>query len=374
MSPRDRTVSAIIAGILFLSCTVVFPMKSFGEMQMTVFSLAVFLGLAAVMWLVNKWFSLFMVLCIVSIVKNSTYAVGTAFIQVPRLSEQSLSAVTSIGFAAIWYLIIVKSVRNVDAMLTAICCLALANVLYQGVQWMRWDFIMTPKIGAPDNIWYNPLVGFMGNRNHTSALLAMCFPAFLRRRWLWGIPFVIFGLWMAKSMGGITALIIGMVFYGLLFYRQDIRYQIALVFSVAVIGFVMVKTLGRGADFGGRLTAWHNAITLYKQNWLLGCGIGNWAPMFSIVDLHKGMRWTHAHNEYLQTMFEISVGFPLILGGYVAKLTERFHVKQAVIPLTAVVIIAVNAFYNFPFHIPQTALVAITWMAILEVKCIRSAQ
>ena len=75
--------------------------------------------------------------------------------------------------------------------------------------------------------------------------------------------------------------------------------------------------------------------------------------------------YSHAHNEYLQATFERGILFVPICLGYMWSLAKRFDIEKLV-PYTAVVIVAVNSLINFPFHIAPTAMVGITWLAILE--------
>ncbi len=81
-----------------------------------------------------------------------------------------------------------------------------------------------------------------------------------------------------------------------------------------------------------------------------------------------------AHNEYLQGFFEMGIAFPVLVIGYFISIYRRFVDKfgfinrDAILPVAAIIIIAVNSAFNFAFHIAPTAMVAILWMAILQIK------
>ena len=373
---RFALTPVILAGLLFLLCVVIYPAQRFSDMQAGLFRIVVFLALAAAVWSADKWISMFMVLAVISLVSQNDYMLmikgDLMVVHIKRLGASGLNTLNFISLAVAWYLIIVYRVPHdkIHYLLNAICLLALANVLYQGVQWMKWDYMMVPR-GQHWTSTYNPLVGFMGNRMHTSALLAMSIPAFLRGRWLWGVPVVLVGLLMAKSVGGIVALGIGLTFYGLMWVKNPWSI-VPFLICIIVGGGIMIGLLGRGADYRSRLEVWQNVIPFFKQNWWLGSGIGNWKVLFSIVSPYRGLRWTKAHNDVIQAVFEMGPLFLVILAGFtwnIVKTVYRATDKRFfLLPLTALVIILADAQVNFLFHIPQLAVVAVTWLAIFKVK------
>jgi len=99
----------------------------------------------------------------------------------------------------------------------------------------------------------------------------------------------------------------------------------------------------------------------------MGSGLGHWKIIFSKYMLTTTtLRWTHAHNEIIQGVFEMGIGFMILFVGYSVNIIRKFR-KSAIIPYTALLIIFINSLVNFPFHIGTTAMVTITWMAVLEV-------
>jgi hypothetical protein len=130
-----------------------------------------------------------------------------------------------------------------------------------------------------------------------------------------------------------------------------------------------------------RWTAWVHAWGLYKQHWLMGSGIGHWKVVMKQLP-PDWQWWTTAHNEFVQGVFEMGIGFALIVAGYVHHIwkrgvrsyRERFGSRRGGttapmgLCLTALVIIAVNSLVNFPFHIAITGFLAVTWMALFEVQ------
>lgn len=101
-----------------------------------------------------------------------------------------------------------------------------------------------------------------------------------------------------------------------------------------------------------------------KHPWF-GSGVGHWKIVFAYFKTPGGY-WRYAHNDFLQATFEMGIGFVAILIGYIVELFRRFKGNQ-LIPITGLIIVILNATVNFPFHIGQTALMAITWAGLLEV-------
>lgn len=86
-------------------------------------------------------------------------------------------------------------------------------------------------------------------------------------------------------------------------------------------------------------------------------------------DGNRYIVYHQAHNEYLQVLYEMGIiGLIPVLGYLITTFWQGIRNLKVIIPLTAIVIIAVNSVYNFPFHVATTALVAVTWMAIFHIK------
>ena len=73
-----------------------------------------------------------------------------------------------------------------------------------------------------------------------------------------------------------------------------------------------------------------------------------------------------AHNEFLQMLFELGIGAAVIFAGYAIDVLRKMT-RTAVIPLTALVMITVHCTASFPMHIAPTAMIAVTWLAILNI-------
>jgi len=220
-------------------------------------------------------------------------------------------------------------------------------------------------------------VGLMSNPLELAALIVFCFPAFLtvKNKYLCVIP--VFGLLLASKALGFLTLWFGMMFY------VAVRFGMYLPGIFSLLAVIMVFNLrdyfplvfywdgnemnGLGASIKFRLYVWEKAFGAWLQHPVLAAGIGHWKVVFKKPMLIDGKRWMTVHNEYLQMVFEMGVGFLIILFGYVFETVKKSSRRMAV-PLTALVMIGIYSFASFPMHIAPTAIIAVTWVGILTIK------
>lgn len=357
-----RNKGILIAGLLVLANVCLLPIMPTLRLVLRVnFEIAVALTLAVFLWRINKWASLFLVLTTVSMM-------------IPFYDQHSYFAFQAVFYAMIWYAVIVESVDNVDPLLNAICIIALCNIA----------FMMLKLVGI--DTWLKPVPGYEGffmgmtdNINSASALLAFCFPAFMRRRWVYLAPLLVFGLVLAKSMGGTVALACGLIFY---FWMHGYRFWPLATLLVGLILYGSFVDTNTSSAFNTRLTVTWETLGYYTQHWVFGSGIGHFKIQVGKTFLYpiNNLYWMTVHNEFVQGLFEMGIAFPVIIIGYFVSIYRRFmdgftvcgiispRSQAAILPVTALIIISANATVHFPFHIASTAMIAVTWMAILQIK------
>jgi len=144
---------------------------------------------------------------------------------------------------------------------------------------------------------------------------------------------------------------------------------------VAVAGSALFIAFIDSPSILSRWETWNIGWNCIQQHWLLGSGIGHWKEVFRTNLIH-GYWFKYAHNEYLQGLFEMGIAFPLIVAGYLADTVRRgWRVrKEIALPGMALMIIAVNSMFNFLFHIAVLAMIALAWMAILEIQLSESSK
>ena len=325
-----------------------FPADSLRLMFRVLFEGGVVVLFAGALWKYNKTIAAFLL-------------ASFLMLWFPQYDKMSYLAFQAVFYGLIWYWLTIKVV-NVNAVYNAICLVGLANVAMIIVQFFYLDPLYTPLSDA------GRCTGLMSNQNETGALLAFCFPAFLRKSWLKCLPAIIIGLILAKSSGGMLAIGAVVIFWMLI---NNMRKQAVLLVAV-VSGYMVID----GPTIDQRLDAWTVGLNLFTQQ-PLGAGIGHWAAVFSVVELETTQsRFLQAHNEYVQLIFEFGVlGICLLVSyfRYFFKSVKTLlgYNKSDFIPAFGVVSLMVNCFVNFPMHIATTAMLGVTWLSLFDSQILK---
>ena len=282
----------------------------------------------------------------------------------PMFCSESARAFYNVMCGVVLYYIIVTHGKDWTVQLmNMMCIVALANVALALLQ-----------VCGVHLVWHNAgssITGMMENPNSLSALLALCFPAFLREKWKILSPLVLFGLFAAGSGGGMIAVMIGLVFYFIV-TQEERKYLYPISMGLIVITglFVLFFDTHQSADI--RFNVWSQAWDLFTDHWLFGCGLGRWKTEFFYVVIYKDFPegFVRLHSTILQTMLEMGIGFVIILAGYLINIGRRSwrNLVPLVIPLTALIIILTNGSVNFLIRIAPNAALVIVWLAIMEVR------
>jgi len=344
--------SLLIAAILAAAVLLRFPVDDLRlEMEFLV-RLAAIAGLALYLSGINSWWAAFVVLAGVSHVY-------------PAHTRSSYLAMDAVLYGAIWFAVLASVLRRRDLSvlyntLAAICCF---NVFWQILQAFEMDPVFAALSGGP-----MPRVGFMLNQNFCGAFAAFCMPVFLRPGWRWGLAVVGLSLFLAQTSLAVFSAFAGLLFFGV------VKKKIVLSLALAVCGSAGYILLVDGPGFE-RWPVWKLGLLGWIEEPWFGFGLGHWALIFTkpVSGAGTGI-WMQAHNEFLQGLFEMGIGFGIVVIGYFVSawsaLRRRVN-ERLLIPATALVIIAVNSAANFPFHVGATAIVAVTWMACFEIERIK---
>lgn len=306
----------------------------------------------------------------INIFKYNKYLAGFAILALiskyyPVPGRLSYLAFDVILFGLIFYYFC-YAIENTNIIFNFICVFCFINLTFQVLQYFDINILMKP---LTEN-WRCP--GLLSNVNETSAAYAFSFPVFLRPKWIWWLPALIIGFFLAGSSGGILAAAIGAVLF-ILFRSNGSK-----TFYSILAGIIAVVVIYSIIDPPGFPTSRVEVATIglekVSKHWLLGAGIGHWKVLFSrpeiIYRLTNPLRYTYAHNEYLQMFFEMGIFFVLLVIGYavstVLKIIRSVKTDDIVLGTCAVLIIALNSLYNFPFHVAPTAMLAIFWIALLD--------
>jgi hypothetical protein len=317
------------------------------------FRFAAIAGLALYLWRINPWWAAFLVLAGVSHVY-------------PAYTRESYLAFDVVLAGVVWFAVVASVLRRKDLpvlynAIAVVCCI---NTLWQILQLLELDPLFVSISEGP-----MPRVGFMLNQNFAGALAAFCMPVFMRPKWRWGLAVVGVSLVLAETSLAVFAAFVGLLFWGVA------KKKIYLSLTAAVAGSVGYILLVDGPGFE-RWPVWRLGLLGWIDEPWFGFGLGHWALLFSkpVRGAGSGI-WMQAHNEFLQGMFEMGIGFVVVCAGYATRAwnsVRRRMNERLLIPAMALVIIAVNSAANFPFHVGATSIMAVTWMACFEIERGRS--
>lgn len=296
---------------------------------------------AYLLWGINKWIAMFLVVVCLS-----------SFF--PQYDKATFLASHAIFYGIVWYYVVYKR-GDVGSILNILCVIAMANVAMLCLQSIGIDPLY--KAISGDAVLKT---GFMSNQNETSAVLALCFPAFLRGRWKLFIPIIFVGFFITGSFGGFIAVIIGSVYY---FWNRINKGTLVVGVAVVVGAFVFTDTLWSMH----RWHTWVKAGELYSRHFIFGAGIGHWKYVFSniVINGYESTRMLQAHNEFIQGVFEMGIPFIVVLTGFLSSLALKIKRLDNIFKV-AIIIILINCFVNFTLHIAVTAYIILTWIALID--------
>ncbi|MCF8111927.1 MAG: O-antigen ligase family protein [Desulfobacteraceae bacterium] len=149
---------------------------------------------------------------------------------------------------------------------------------------------------------------------------------------LWAVPvFMLLWLLFSKSRAGITGAFIGFVSFVVLTHAGGRRFSWPawaamlaglgfLLFYGNVIGFeeIVGRFLMIDAHAGSRVDIWRDTLVMIGDH-PAGVGLRNYEAVMPVYNAHGplGIKFTHAHNYYLQILAEAGwPGFLFIVGGF----------------------------------------------------------
>jgi len=255
----------------------------------------------------------------------------------------AISAVLTIGFAALVAMLMSLSDRDFRNVLLLAFGLVLLGILVGMVQ-----VVTDGQFPNPHGIVMGPtLQGFYANKNHMAVILAVTIllagfvvvPRFFvshRRLWvsLGYIAFVVVCIISTNSraglaLGGVAALIV--------LHDQtrqiDWRYKIAGLAVLALLAGLILSTaafellFGRFEDVDNdlrwRFTIW--SWPLVERYWISGSGAGSFVTLFSANEQLAWVKPTfvnHVHNEYVQLVIELGMAGIAVLLVLLASLVR----------------------------------------------------
>lgn len=275
---------------------------------------------------------------------------GAFSIKFPQYTKFSDEAFARLFIGVIWYvsfLIIFKNHGN----------------------WINYSLCVSAIIHLIAISVYPPQMQLMTNPNEQSGFFAICFPSFLLLpKWLKLFSIAsIAGVTISGSFNGIVAISIVCLIYGI-YLTPQIWYLYCYFFGVVLF---LYSAQFAEVSVSHRLSWWGKSIEIIKQNWLYGCGIGNWKLLAGkLVSAGKILDGCYRlHNTWLQGTIELGINFVNLIVAYSGYTIFRmFFVKVNIVHILSVIAFLVVSNTNSWFQINAVGgVMAIAILARLEI-------
>jgi hypothetical protein len=166
------------------------------------------------------------------------------------------------------------------------------------------------------------LVGCADNTNSAAAFLAMCFPAFFRKRWCFFIPILILAFFLFHALGGIIAACAAALVFLILNFKK--RYLLLVIPSAVVfIAYFSKFEHIQGLLMRDRGPVWWFHIThLIAKRPVVGWGLGQSEFLWPIIKKEVWPNfppWRHSHNEPITLTTELGIIGLILVSGYFIK-------------------------------------------------------
>ncbi len=321
------------------------------------------------------------------------------------LSDDGISAINYIFMGVLVYQVMVNKFKKygLEKALNCVCVLALLQTAMMYMQsFGYWLFIM--PIGGGIDVFHNIIFkgsaacpGFMGNPNMAGAFLALCLPAFFRKKWCFIAPIIVWGLCSGNNLGGLIPAII-IYFMYVYFMRRDKKVLILTGIIAPLLAWrtikmilsqnlsqltalnslsladpsTLISTLGRKV-FGIRWLiwsdVWHNIIPHHP---IIGIGLGTFKKVYLNLAGIETKGGYQTHNDYLQVLVELGrIGLIICLGFVVCIYIKglKFYKidKNVLIALCGLSAGMINMIVNFPMH-NNIGIFILMWAAMIEAQ------
>lgn len=190
-----------------------------------------------------------------------------------------------------------------------------------------------------------------GNPGFFSNCIAIVFPLFLRRKWYYCLPLLIFVLFSLKSSAAIVAIAVTLVYLSFRVWKSKKWILLSVTFILGIVFFSYFDPFSIDKI---RRYVWPLIISAWKTWILTGNGLGAFAMIPAFADIE------HAHNEYLEILFEggfiagvAVVGFLICLFKKIIKETN-FNNLLLFLCLASTAIIS---FFHYPLHLAPSAFI-----------------
>jgi hypothetical protein len=278
----------------------------------------------------------------------------------PVCTLTSINSLRIVTIGILFYFVITELKPKKNLILNVLCIVAIIHVIFLILQHFQ---IFDPYwfLGFKSN---GSVTGLTANRNEASALIALCAPAFYRGKLSYFLPFLVMGILISQSFGGLLAVGLMVVY---VFYQKGFKFQ-SICTLLAVLVMFAIYIHAPGIEL--RVKVWFAAIKFYfDENLITGFGLGHWEYVSRkyLSEVYEGGYFSRAHNTFIHSWFELGFGFLILLFFYVKKLFKV--IKYDVIFKLAIIGIFISCSSNSAFRINYlNGLIILIWLSLIEAK------
>ena len=274
----------------------------------------------------------------------------------PAYPYESLGLLMFVLLGMVLVYAVIRSNAKKEFFFNAICILAIAQMALAFMQ----SFAGFDPYIAGLNLFIETMstipsdfaIGTMGNNNYLSGYLAMAFPFFLRKNWVYAIPAILVLLYLCNTSTAIAAFGAAAAFYLLGFKKY--RLILPIVVLAAFASYVVVTEGGAGQTLVNdvRWKFWGTAIDKMIDG-------GWWSILFGLGLGGKTGISVPLHNEWVQTAFHLGVVGIGIVVWFLATLKTNDRLLKA-----SIVAIVVDCMGNHPMHLIPSAILIMVVLAL----------
>lgn len=315
------------------------------------------LGFIALFFFRNKWLKL--------------WVLWITLCMVTRFNRFSYMEFNTILFYLLFFQLITTRLnkKSINLIYDIIVVIALIQLSMMFLQFFHIYKFYAVKKGLEGH-----LAGVVGEIDSAGALLAISIPVFVRGRLKVFIPFLILGLYLARSLMPMISVIAGLMVY-VSIKLPKWRFRIIGLSVICFLTYILKRENVQSLLTGnGRFDTWREMWKLILEKPIKGWGIGHYRIVFPALDLgilrpENKTAWFTAHNEYLQMIVEEGiVGFFLGME-FIGSTIERYcrKMKDFAFPaFIGIVIALVNCMGHFLIH-TVVGLIAIVYFGIITI-------
>lgn len=351
--------------------------RGYKEVMLIAFALAV--GLAALYHqgfkpFKNKWLLLFVMFQVVTL--SMSFKLPLVVNDISSTSFWVWKPLF-IGLCAFILFLAVSSVqltkKQLDMLLFTMCIVGVIEAGYVVLQTFGFDQLFAVKgVGQIGTVGFPGRVGTLGQPTLVSPFMAMTLPLAIYLKRYFVSVLIIIAVLLTHSQIAITAMIIGICLYAII-WKVKIAFVIIPI-ALIVCGIILVNK--KFVVDNGRFSTWKKIVSeirdgsqdgKIKEQSLTGYGQGSFPYIFDSNGHEERSNFKQAHNEYLELAYNCGLGglalFLLSIFYFIKKeIILNISNRQSMAILTSFVIISLCALGTFVWqlgaHIYYTVVIA----------------